>query len=61
MVELTDDDIRVLTKAVNLDVQESDITDVKHSLNAMLEAIERINPEGINGIEPLPVILETGD
>jgi len=61
MVELTDDDIRALAKAVNLDVKESDITDVKHSLNAMLEAIERINPEGINGIEPLPVILETRD
>ena len=61
MPELNDDDIRVLAKAVNLDIQDSDITVVKHSLNAMLDAIESINPEGINGIEPLPVIFQTGD
>ena len=61
MPEQNDDDIRVLAKAVNLDIQDSDITDVRYSLNAMLEAIESINPEGINGIEPLPVIFQTGD
>ena len=61
MPELNDDDIRILGKAVNLNIQDSDITDVKYSLNAMLEAIESINPEGINGIEPLPVIFQTGD
>ena len=61
MPELNDDDIRILGKAVNLNIEDSDITDVKHSLNAMSEAIESINPEGINGIEPLPVIFQTGD
>ena len=61
MPELNDDDIRVLAKAVNLDIRDSDITDVKYSLNAMLEAIEGVNPEGINGIEPLPIIFQTGD
>ena len=61
MPELNDDEIRVLAKDVSLDIQDSDITDVKHSLNAMLEAIESINPEGINGIEPLPIIFQTGD
>ena len=61
MPELNDDDIRILGKAVNLNIEDSDITDVKYSLNAMLEAIESINPEGINGIEPLPVIFQTGD
>ena len=61
MPELNNDEIRVLAKAVNLDIQDSDITDVKYSLNAMLEAMESINPEGINGIEPLPVIFRTGE
>lgn len=61
MPELNDDDIRILGKAVNLNIEDSDITDVKYSLNAMLEAMESINPEGINGIEPLPVIFQTGD
>ncbi len=61
MPELNDDDIRTLAKAVNLNIQDSDITDVKYSLNAMLEAIENINPEGINGIEPIPTIFQTED
>ena len=61
MPELNDNDIRILGKAVNLNIEDSDITDVKYSLNAMLEAMESINPEGINGTEPLPVIFQTGD
>ena len=61
MPELNDDDIRTLAKAVNLNIQDSDITDVKYSLSAMLEAIENINPEGINGIEPIPIIFERED
>ena len=61
MLELNNDEIRVLAKAVNLDIQDSDITDVKYSLNAMLEAIESINPEGINAIEPVPIIFQQGD
>ena len=61
MPELNDDEIRVLAKAVNLDIEDSDITDVKYSLNAMLEAIESINPEGINAIEPVPIIFQQGD
>ena len=61
MPELNNDEIRVLAKAVNLDIEDSDIRDVKYSLNAMLEAIESINPEGINAIEPVPIIFQQGD
>ena len=57
MSELNDDEIRALAKSVSLDIKDSDITDVAYSLNAMLEAIEQINPEGINSVEPLPIIL----
>ena len=57
MSELNEDEIRTLAKSVNLDIKGSDITDVAHSLNAMLEAIEQINPEGINAVEPIPIIL----
>ena len=57
MSELNEDDIRALAKSVSLDIKDSDITDVAYSLNAMLEAIEQINPEGINSVEPLPIIL----
>ena len=61
MSGLNEDEIRTLAKSVNLDIKNSDITDVAHSLKAMLEAIEQINPEGINSVEPLPIILNKRD
>ena len=61
MSELNEDEIRALAKAVNIEIQDSDVTDISYSLNAMLEAIDSINPEGINAIEPFPIILEKGD
>ena len=61
MSGLNEDEIRTLAKSVNLDIKNSDITDVAHSLNAMLEAIAQINPEGINSVEPLPIILNKRD
>jgi hypothetical protein len=53
---LNEDEIRGLAKAVNIEIQNSDITDISYSLNAMLEAIDSINPEGINAVEPLSLI-----
>ena len=58
MSELNEDEIRTLAKSVSLDIKDSDITDVAHRLNAMLEAIDQINSEGINSVEPLPIILD---
>ena len=59
MVELSNEDIRTLGKAVNLDIQESDITDIGHSLNAILEAMDEIDIPGLNDVEPLPIIVPT--
>ncbi len=56
MPELNDDEIRALARAVDLDIQDSDMEDVKHSLNAMLEAMDKVNLKGINSVEPLPII-----
>jgi hypothetical protein len=28
-----------------------------HSLNALLEALDQINPPGLESVEPLPIIL----
>ena len=56
MSELNEDEIRGLAKAVNIEIQDSDITDISYSLNAMLEAIDSINPEGINAVEPLSLV-----
>ena len=56
MPELNDDEIGALARAVDLDIQDSDMEDVKHSLNAMLEAMDKVNLKGINSVEPLPII-----
>ena len=61
MSELNEDEIRALAKAVNIEIQDSDVTDISYSLNAMLEAIDNINPEGINAVEPLSIILQKED
>ena len=61
MSELNEDEIRGLAKAVNIEIQDSDIKDITYSLNAMLEAIDNINPEGINAVEPLSIILQKED
>jgi len=59
--ELNDDEIRALAKSVDLNIPDSDITDVNYSLNAMLQAIASIDPEGINIVEPLPIIVQKED
>ena len=61
MPELNDDEIRALAKAVGLEIPDSDITDVNYSLNAILEAMDGIDLEGLNAVEPLPVILQNGE
>ena len=57
MAELTHEDIRVLGRAVGLDIGEPEVSHVAHSLNAIIEAIDEINVPGMNDVEPLPIIL----
>ena len=61
MSELNDDEIRALSKSVDLDISDSDITDVNYSLNAMLQASDSINLEEISAVEPLPIIISKED
>ncbi len=56
MQELTNDDIRALAKAANLNIDDPELTDVNYSLNAMLEAMAAIDVPGVNAVEPLAVI-----
>ena len=57
MAELSNEDIRVLGRAVGLDIGEPEVSHVAHSLNAMIEAIDEIDVPGMNDVEPLPIIL----
>ena len=57
MADLTREDIQALGRAVNLDIQEPELTEVMYSLNALLESLDAINPPGLEEVEPLPIIL----
>jgi hypothetical protein len=60
MPELSPEDIRSLGRAVDLDIREPELTQVGYSLNAILEAMDRIDIPGLNSVEPLPIILPEG-
>ncbi len=57
MVELSNEDIKSLGRAVDLDIQEPELTQVAYSLNAILQAMDKIDIPGLNSVEPLPIIL----
>ena len=57
MSDLTKEDVLALGRAVGLEIPAPELTEVTHSLNALLEALYEINPPGLDAIEPLPIIL----
>ena len=57
MPDLTKDEIRALGHAVGLEIQDPELTEVTYNLNALLEALDEINPPGLAEVEPLPIIL----
>ena len=57
MADLTKDEIRALGHAVGLEIQDPELTEVMHSLNALLESLDQINPPGLESVEPLPIII----
>ena len=56
MPELTKDEVVALGHAVGLEIEEPELTEVVFSLNAILEALDGINPPGLEDVEPLPII-----
>ena len=61
MEDLTNPEIQALGRAVGLDIQEPELTEVAHSLNAILEMMDEIEVPGVNAVEPLPLILPSGE
>ena len=57
MADLTKEEVTALGHAVGLEIQDPELTEVTYSLNALLEALDAINPLGLENIEPLPIIL----
>ena len=56
-MDLTKDEIRALGHAVGLEIHDPELTEVAYSLNALLGALDEINPPGLDEVEPLPIIL----
>ena len=61
MEDLTNPEIQALGRAVGLDIQEPELTEVAYSLNAILEMMGEIEVPGVNAVEPLPLILPAGE
>ena len=57
MPDLTKDEVKALGHAVGLEIQDPELTEVTYNLNALLEALDEINPPGLADVEPLPIIL----
>jgi hypothetical protein len=57
VADLTKDEVRAMGHAVGLEIQDPELTEVTYSINALLEALEGINPPGLENVEPLPIIL----
>ena len=58
MPELTNQEIQALGRAVGLDIQEPELTQVGYSLNAILEAMAAIEVPDVNAVEPLPLLTD---
>ncbi|MFQ6028031.1 MAG: hypothetical protein ACE5Q6_11105 [Dehalococcoidia bacterium] len=57
MSNLTNQEVQAMGKAVGLNLQDPELTQVAHSLNALLEAMEEIQVPGVNSEEPLPLVI----
>ena len=57
MTDLSKDDVKAMGKAVGLDIQDTDLSEVTEVLNAIIEAIDDIDVPGLESVETLPIIL----
>ncbi len=57
MRDLTDEEVQAMGYAVGLELDGPELTEVAHSLNAMLEMMDTLEVPGVNAVEPVPLIL----
>ena len=57
MDDLTKEQVTALGKAVGLDIQDPELTEVTYNINALLQALDAIEAPGLDAIEPLPIVL----
>ena len=57
MAPLSNEQVRALGYAVNLNKEEPDLTEVSHSINAILDSMDALNLPEANLVEPIPILL----
>ena len=57
MPDLTNADVLALAKASSIDIPDDLITEVRESLNGLLEALSAIGEPDVSDIQPLPIIV----
>ena len=57
MAPLSNEQVRALGYAFNLNIEEPDLTEVAHSINAILDSMAAINLPETNLVEPIPILL----
>ena len=56
MGSLTNEEVLAIARSVDLEIHEPDLTQVRLSLNAILEAMDQVDTPSLNAQEPLPII-----
>ena len=57
MPDLTDAEVLALAKASRITIPDDLVTEVRESLNGLLEALEAIDEPDVANIQPLPIIV----
>jgi len=61
MALLSNQQVQALGIAVGLSISEPELTEVAHSLNAILESMAEIDLPEVNLVEPLPLLIPEGE
>ena len=57
MPPLSNQEVQSLGNAVKLQIEEPELTEVTHSINAILDSMAEINLPETNAIEPIPILI----
>lgn len=57
MADLSDADVLAMAKASSIDIPLDLVTEVRESLNGLLEALAAIDEPEVASVEPLPIIV----
>ncbi|MDD9995811.1 MAG: hypothetical protein OXS35_08750 [Dehalococcoidia bacterium] len=55
MAELSREQVLALARAVGVDLDDSELTEVAHHVSAVLAAMDAIDEPGLHVVEPMPM------